>query len=322
MKLFITIPDFSLHGGIRVIIEWANRLTQWHEVYLHNLKGQERPAWIAIDPRVTLCGDSMAGMDALIITSPHSIHFAQRPDRPAKVFLFLQMLEHLFRPHDKAWNDACHAMYSLPYPMFSISQWNMQYLEPLRQAPMHYIGNGVNLDDFPIDTTGKEERTVLVEGWEAGNPTKDIRHLGPAVAQILRRKGIRILAYGAADIRTNRWVPHEYVKRPSLAVMNQMYRQASVLIKASLCDARSCSPMEAMTKGTVTARAINDGDDDLVHRVNCLRSRYELAPLQQNAEKLLADGELRQNLANTCLGYVQQLSWDYWMHQINHIISQ
>ena len=100
--------------------------------------------------------------------------------------------------------------------------------------------------------------------------------------------------------------------------MNQLYSQATILVKATLYDARACAPMEAMCKGTVTARAIMHGDDDLIHGENCLKCGYDKDHLYRNAKELLTNHELRKRLANNCIEYVRKYNWDYWMEVINN----
>ena len=265
-NVFITIPDFSLHGGIRVILEWANRLTVWHSVHLHNLKGETHCNWFNINPDVKLVGANMKGMDILIITSPHSIHFQDRPDLPERTFIFMQMCEHMFKPNDKDWQRKCYTFYTSKHHLISISKWNINVITNQfgRKGVTHYVGNGVNLDHFPISNKPKDEGTVLIEGWESGNSSKDPDHIGPKVAARLKADGYSICAYSAKPLVTMSDVPDEYYCKPSLAQLNELYERATILIKATKYDARSCAPMEAMTKGTVTVRGIIEGDDDLI----------------------------------------------------------
>ena len=77
MKLLITLPGVSVHGGIRVILEWANRLSKWHEVTIYSLTNQ-RPDWFNINRNVRYVTQFERFHDALIITSPHTIDLAQR----------------------------------------------------------------------------------------------------------------------------------------------------------------------------------------------------------------------------------------------------
>lgn len=323
MKILITTPDFSAHGGIRVIMEWANRLTKWHDVTLYPLKRVQNHLF-SVSKKLKVDYDpQIKDFDCVIITSPHSIHLEKQIQPGQKCFLFLQMMEHLFRPNDTEWFELCYQMYSSKHPMFCISSWVIDALHAqfTRKSYTHLVGNGVNLDEFPISHTAKNKKVVLVEGWDAANPTKDVHNKAAKVAiELKHNHGVQIKAYGR---QRPRFMPNEideYVALPSLADMNRLYEEATILIKASKVDCRSCSPMEAMTKGTVTARAINMGDDDLNAGQNCMRSLYNENLLYGHAEALLLSDHFRNNLADTCRKYVQTYNWDYWMQNINSII--
>jgi glycosyltransferase involved in cell wall biosynthesis len=206
-----------------------------------------------------------------------------------------------------------------------ISGWNKRFIEKnfhCHHEYIHYVGNGVNFNDFPIMADCKKDgKTILVEGWESTNPTKDVDAIGPTVAQMLREDGYRILAYSQMPLERFPDTPHEYYFRPSIERLNQLYERATVLIKASKYDARACAPMEAMTKGTVTVRAISLGDDDLINDKNCIRVPYcNEVDLYREVKALLNDNEKLTRLKNNCLEYVQKYSWDYWMPQIERIL--
>lgn len=322
MKIFITTPDFSLHGGIRIILEWANRLAELHTVYLYSLKGGQC-TWFDISPKVHIVADEsvLKHTDCLIITSPHSIHLADRP-YPVRKFVFMQMCEHLFRPKDQQWQSLCKKFYTTPHHLISISKWNIDMIKTDfgRTGVTHYVGNGVNLDHFPISHKPKDGKTILVEGWEPGNPSKDAEHIAPRVAARLRAEGYHILAYSGLPLKTMPFVPHEYYHRPSLQQLNELYERATIMIKATRYDARSCAPVEAMTKGTVTARAIDKGDDDLTDGINCRKVPYLEQMLFAAANNLLLNNKRREDLGEKCKQYVQQYSWDHWIPVINNIL--
>jgi glycosyltransferase involved in cell wall biosynthesis len=324
MKIFITTPALSTpHGGIRIIIEWANRLSQWHEVGLYSLK-QDNSNWCKLSDKVKLLkSSSMEGYECLIITSPHTIDFEKRKDTPKKVFIFAQMAEDRFSPQDKNWYNKCLRFATSKNPMFSISQWNIDYFKSQgRTTETHYIGNGVNLKDFPISHKPKDGKTVLIEGWECYNRAKDTRGIAHTVALKLKKKGYRIIAYSQFPNKTNKHIPDEYHCSPNQFKLNELYERATILIKASKFDARSCAPMEAMTKGTVTARAINSGDDDLIHGYNCLKTGYKESLLYESAITLLENESLRTELAENCYKTIEANSWDYWMEKINGILTK
>lgn len=322
MKIFITIPSFARHGGVRIIGEWSNRLCEWHDVYLHCLSGEIKWDWFALNPKIKLMDADMSGMDCLIITSPHSIHFQNRPDAPKKIFIFAQMAEHLFNP-DQQWKKKCLELYTSKHPMFSISEWNIEEFKKLgRKGITHYIGNGVNTEDFPIERPEKDGKTILIEGWEAYNQAKDIDKLAPKVAQRLKKEGYKIIAYSQFPLKTLPGIPDEYYYNPDLKTMNDLYRRATILIKASRYDARSCSPCEAMSKGCVTVRAIIKGDDDLIHEHNCLKVGYNINQLYEATKRILKDEHLRLRLQEQCYKHIEEYSWDYWMEKINKILCK
>lgn len=323
MKIFLTTPSLrSPHGGIRVILEWANRLSKWHKVYLYCEK-VDRCDWFKIDGAVTITHklEVMAQCDCLIITSPHNAHLQFKEYAPAKIYMFMQMLEHMFNDNPE-WHERCKMFYQSQYPMFSISVWNMEALrnDYGRIGEMHYIGNGVNLDHFPISTNPKSGKIVLIEGWEGYNGAKDTDKIAPKAAKRLKANGYKIWAYGLTPFKTMTDVIDRQFIKPNLQQLNALYEEATILLKASKYDARACAPMEAMTKGTVTARAIILGDDDLVDGQTCLRSGYDEDQLYDNAIRLLTDNELRRSIAGACYDYAENYTWDYWMERINKIL--
>jgi len=328
MNIAMTVPSMAVpHGGIRIILEWANRLSVRHKVTLFCRKGKTPPAWIDISPKIIITSNQrdLREHAILIICSPHDIDLIKMRDMPRRKFVFLQMLEHLFKPGDLRWLNVCTRAYGCNVPIILISKWNQAYIErnfPLRDAPIYYVGNGVNFKDFPIEANCKKDgKTILLEGWESSNASKDPEAIGPMAAQMLREDGYKILAYSHLPLNRFSDVTNEYYLRPSIGKLNELYRRATILVKASRYDARSCSPLEAMTKGTVTVRAITQGDDDLKDRENCLRVEYyDEVKLYNTVLKLFDDQELLKKLKINCLEYVQKYSWDYWMPQIEGIL--
>lgn len=322
MRIAYTIPSIARHGGMRIMFEHLNRLLEFgHEVVAYYPR-RGKPDWFQIHPHVQWEWnyEKLRGVDVLVITSPHTIDMVRKINAK-KTFLFCQMAEHLFRPHDRKWQAQCRNFYIAPFPMLSISKWNIEMFEKQfgRTAPTHYIGNGVNVQDFPIDSSVKDGKTVLVEGWECSNPSKDVDHVAPNVARRLKDEGYTILAYGALPIKVLPSVPDEYHEKPDMKTLNELYSRATILLKASKYDARACAPVEAMTKATVTARAIIEGDDDLIHGVNCLRSEYSFDGLYASAKSLLESPDLRGELSAACWTTLPR--WEKIMPSINQILT-
>lgn len=324
MKVLITIPAFGANGGLGVIIQWANHLANYHEVYLWNLRGNTNTTWHKISVKVKQGKPNLEQMQVVILTSPHAAFMLDHIRPHQKCVLFLQMAEHLFNLKDRQWQQACKKFYQAPHLLLTISGWNRHMLiHHFDRDPDQtlYIKNGIDLSLFPISTKAKQGNLVLVENWESTNPTKDPLHLGPQVAAQLKKEGYSIICYGARPLTIFKDVPAEYHVQPTLKKLNELYERATILIKATRYDARACAPVEAMTKGTVTARAIRQGDDDLIHGQNCLKVAYQPAPLYEAAKRLLTNPRLRQRLADHCLQYAVGLSWEKVMAQVNQLIS-
>jgi glycosyltransferase involved in cell wall biosynthesis len=319
MKITITTPSLKIpHGGTRVLNEWANHLSRYHDVTLFVQDGVKHCSWMPVKVKMSNRLSSISLADLVIIGSPHSIHLERKAK---KAIIFMQMAEHMFTDR-KIFNDMCYRFYNSPNLLLSISEWNIKFLlEQGRKGKIVYIGNGINLEDFPLNTTAHKDNIVLVEGWECGNnKSKDVDHIAPQVAERLRDEGYRILAYSQKPLTTMSHVPHEYYHCPTLAQINDLYTRAKILLKASKYDARSTSPIEAMTKGTPTVRAIIQGDDDLVDQVNCLKVDYDAQKLYNAAKFLLTNPAVYDIIRYNCIDHVVEIDWNKEIQKINDIL--
>lgn len=322
MRILVPIPSFEPHGGIRVMVEIINGLARrGHVVYVFPVaKLGNKNSW-TWDNRVKFVYLVPPNLNAILITSPHSMHFF----KPKKTVLHMQMLEHMFCPEDVHWYKRCKQFYEADAPLLTISDWNRRELiEIFGRDPnrTHYIGNGVSFADFPIEEfPDKEPNTILVEGWVNYNPCKDVKRLAPKVAARLKEDGYKIISYGLLPISDYADIVDEYYIKPNLTKLNDLYRRATICVKASLYDARSCSPVEAMTKGTPTVRAIVEGDDDLIDQYNCLRVPYCEDALYEGACRLLNDPALYRSLQENGYSYLRSFcDWEFWITAIeNHL---
>ncbi len=314
----MTCPTLAPHGGIRVILEWANHLPD----VVVRVPKVEPVDWMRVAPHVRLVesDEALEQCGTLIVSSPHGVEYLTR--RGVRRFVFLQMLEHLFRPNNRTWQHACAKAYRTDDPLILISGWNERVIRTQfrRRGPIEQVGNGIDLTDFPIERVKKSGDVVLVEGWDAGNVTKDVDGIGPKVAARLKADGCTIVAYGRNDDPRTPGILDEYHAKPDLATLNDLYRKATILLKATRYDARSCAPVEAMTKGTVTARAIVEGDDDL-DATNSIRVGYDQRQLYRAARRLLDDEGLRAELSENCIRYAEEHSWDKMMPRIRAVLS-
>src|SRR5690606_10548835 len=108
MNLVITVPLLSSpHGGLRVLCELASRLSNYHSVSLYVEKGSIDCNWFDFPSSIRVVKDMsyIRKADCVIIGSPHSIHLARYARK--KVFIYLQMLEHMFNPTNTKFYKQC-----------------------------------------------------------------------------------------------------------------------------------------------------------------------------------------------------------------------
>ncbi|MFT3704648.1 MAG: hypothetical protein QM802_19945 [Agriterribacter sp.] len=325
MKIIYTLPGIETpHGGYRIVMEHLTRLQALgHEVALFVESNKTNCSWYPHTFPIISTKHDFKYYDCIVIGSPHSIWLQDSIKSYQKCFLFMQMDERKFRTNDPFWDRLCRLFYTSKFPIIHGSLWGEEICRSLgRTGPMHYIGNGVNFDHFPIEHSEKDGLVILLEGPFNKNPAKDVDQLALKVAQQLKREIPRlyVLAYGF-DLTKNLSGIDEYIARPSLQEMNRFYRQASILVKATKYDARALSPIEAMTKGTVTSRAIISGDDDLINGYNSLRCDYDFDTLYQYSKSLLEHPAQRNILSENCIKYVQEnCNWDKIIDQLNSIL--
>lgn len=337
MKILITSPSLAPHGGVRVLIEHANGLArQGHDVTLQVVHKPEPglPNWVDFHEEVDIQSGAIkfhpGRFDAIVYGSPFMAMQFHQHYKNANAFLLLQMCEEMFNPDNKAYVRQAIESYHLPIPIIGISQWNKDRILEVHKRdpklPYHLIGNGVSNDFCPgIKDQGL---TILVEGWIGYNPAKDIDAIAPRVARHLKQKyNARIIAYSqfplTHPLAKHTDVPDEYYVQPTKEQIVRLNQRATFLLKASHYDARSCAPVEAMKCGTPTVRAIDLGDDDLLHEYNCLRGEYDYDEMIEHAEAMIESQVLWCRCVQNGLQYAEiNLSWKHWSNELYKIISQ
>jgi hypothetical protein len=316
MTITYTLPSITQpHGGYRIIFAHIEGLqAKGHDVRLYVSEGDATCDWYDITFPVTK--DIGAINTGLVVHgSPHSMN-----DYPY-CFQFVQMAEHLFRVNDPQWTKASYAWYHTNHPKLYGSNWVGEFLH----GEKHYIQDGINLSHFPIERPSKPGNILLVEGWERGNNAKDVQAIAPKVAMRMKQWGWRVFAYGFRPLTRYTDIPDVYIQSPTLEQLNELYRQASILVKATRYDSRALSPIEAATKGCVTVRGIIHGDDYLVNGVNCYRVGYDYdevlaATLRAaNADPAIREAayEMVQAMAwNPIIDQIEKIYANYWSREI------
>ena len=335
-NILILCPSLAIHGGIRVLVEWSNHLARrGHTVTFHIVQpvGYRWKSWIDFDPAVRVIVGQLISVDydIVVASTPMLALMLDSTNAPCKKFYLLQMLENLFEPNNKEWVDMCIKSYKVSFPIIGISKWVEEEVRKHRgEGTMYYVGNGVS-DDFK---PGKKDEglTVLVEGWGGYNDAKDVDLLAPRVAEVLHREyGAKIIAFSQFPLTFHKkakqyeYILSEYHEAPSREELVRLYQRPTFMLKASKYDARSCAPVEAMKCGTVTVRAIERGDDDLIDGYNCFLTEYDFQELLEEAERVIfafnSQAPIYELVVNNGLKYAaSELNWETQITKIENIL--
>jgi len=110
---------------------------------------------------------------------------------------------------------------------------------------------------------------------------------------------------------------------PTADKIVELNQRAHIMLKASMYDARSCAPVEAMACGAVPIRAIFHGDDDLIHGHNAMVSAYgDEQAFYNNAKRAIEDIQLWINLRISGAEYRKQyLEWEKVIYDLIFIFE-
>lgn len=337
-NILILCPSLAIHGGIRVLVEWANHLARrGHTVTFQIVQpaGYRWQSWIDFDPavRVQVGQVIRVDYDIVVASTPMLALMLDSTNAPCKKFYLLQMLENLFEPNNKQWVDMCIESYKVSFPIIGISKWVEEEVRKHRgDGKMYYVGNGVS-DDFKPGQKD-EGLTILVEGWGGYNDAKDVDLLAPRVAEVLYKEyGAKIIAFSQFPLAFHKKAKQyehclsEYHEAPSRDELVRLYQRPTFMLKASKYDARSCAPVEAMKCGTVTVRAIERGDDDLVNYHNSIITPYDWGKFYGRARDLCniiknvgVERALGSYQKNGLEYAARELSWEIRMNEIENIL--
>lgn len=311
MKITLTCPAFAPNGGIRIIIDVAHELAKRHEVQIFcpDLTSPYHPVTLKVINHT----EGLKDQDILLICSPHHIHLKDLKIK-AKKFAYIQMIEHLFQPGNMRFK-AQSLRFCRELPFITMAEWGLEEILKFGNRNRYlYTANSVNFEHFPI-INKRNKTTVLLESPMAINSTKDKNQIGLKIGRRLKDMGYKVVGYGAIKADMD-----EFHVLPDLETMNRLYSDAMILIKATQLDFQSAAPLEAGTKGCVTVRGINKGDDNLIHEVNCLRVPYNEDLVLEQTLRILKDEELRKTLAKNMINYLKENPWEKHVKQMEEFI--
>lgn len=308
MKIAYIAPT-GIFGGVRIVVEHLNRLTQrGHTCTLISTTGQP-VMWLACNFEQRQLTDPGTGYDVVVGTAVPTWPMAVELGKGARAFGLLQMADWLFEAKDSPAQKEMLAQFTAPVEVLAISNW-LANLSEAAGHTTHRIRNGIdsNLffpESFP-DLPPFDGITVITEGY-SHNAAKDVdEYFKRAVRHARWDEGRKIRAIGFSQFDKT-FEFDAYWKAPIQDLIRRIYTAGDIFLKASRYEGRPGPDMEAMACGAVVCRAIGTGDDDLRDEENCLKVSYgDYEGFYKNFLRLCDDVDLRARLRENGLRYVRE----------------
>jgi len=324
-------------GGVKVIHEYANRLTQMgHQVTLvyplitdqNRLTGIFKTNLRALYNRITKVTEDLyytpdnrvtalvvkkviprylPKADFIVATGWQTANWvANLPAEHGKKIYLLQHFETYFRQ-----KQAVLATYHLPLTKVAIAQWIIDKLNAIGENALGPLGNAINHSEFFL-TNNLPDRPIDIIGIFHHLKVKGPKDLIQTLCALKRRQNITavLIASRRPVHRIPRWI--KVVIRPSLESLREIYNSAKVFLHTSHSEGWGLPVMEAMACGCAVAAYASEGVREFTQdRQNALLCPVgDNKVLTQLAQNLLMDEEIRKNLISEGLKTVKNYSWD------------
>jgi len=342
---FISIPM----GGVKVIHEYANRLTRnGHEVtlvypfqiqtnLLYRLKKQvvrrydalfdtERNLYYTPAPAVKVLvikrirAKYIPNGDAVIAIGWQTVkQVYQLPAECGRKYYFLQSFETYFGNTKKVLET-----YHLPLIKMAVSQWIINELSAINEIAEGPLGNSINRDEFFIKNENSNRPIDIMMLYHPARikGAKDAL----SVLKTLKKQYTDLKTTLIAARQPVHFIPSwiNLIIRPSIETLRELYNKSKVFLHTSRLEGWGLPVMEAMACGCAIVACQNRGVMEyLIHDTNALLAPIgDRKTLLSQLNQLLQDAHHREKLAKQGLKTVHQFSWESSVSKFENIISK
>lgn len=342
MRISFLLSSLGLSGGVRVVVEYANRLSERGHVVTLVAPGQTRSPemLLALHPSVRICESDlplrskMNGVQKVALTLSLA-HATPPSDRlvathtPTTLVSFLA--SKVLRKGRAIWlfQDYAEMFAHRPFEFWLMRhalRWHEMVLsvssdckqELARFSAGRIVVVGEGLSDAHLFQP-------LPHAQRPKGPNKAIFYLGDQRP----RKGLQdflaaaVIAY-AQEPQIELWIalkdaesipcdlPHRIIHRPSRQALIQLYSTCHLFVSASWREGFGLPPLEAMACATPVVLTDSGGVREFARDgVNCLMvPPRQPAKLAEAMLRVLCDDRLAEHLSKNAAQTPQQFSWD------------
>jgi glycosyltransferase involved in cell wall biosynthesis len=351
MQITFILPSFiaTPMGGVKVIHEYANRLTQMgHRIALvyplitdqNQLTGIFKTNLRALYNRITKVTEDLyytpdsrvtvlvvkkaiprylPKADFIVATGWQTAYWVAKlpADYGRKIYL-LQHFETYFRQ-----KQAVLATYHLPLTKIAIARWIIDKLNAIGENALGPLGNAINHTEFFLNKE-LSDRPIDIIGIYHHLKVKGPKDLIQTLCALKRRQNITavLIASRRPVHHIPRWI--KVVVRPSTESLRELYNSAKVFLHTSRSEGWGLPVMEAMACGCAIVASCNKGVlEYLVHNKNALLAPIgNIDTLRQQVTYLLDNENLRNTLVKNGLDTLNNYSWESLTNIFENILIQ
>lgn len=329
-------------GGFRVVYEYASHLVKrGHDVsvvhpaglylglqkndrvvrnllkyILFALTGKYLPhPWFRLDRRVrclwipSLKYWFVPNADVVVATAWETAEWvATYPENRGRKYYLLQHLEDWAGDRERVLRT-----WKLPLKKIVIAQWLLELAIQMGQKA-RYIPNGLDCETFGLDIPPESRQPHQLLMLHHEFKWKGVED-GLAALELVKKSWPELEAtlFGVKRPVVGRlpsWI--NFVENPSRRALRNLYNQAAIFVAPSWGEGWGLTACEAMQCGSaVVMTSVNGHTEFGVDGVNALMSPAQNPELlAENIKKLLADPDLRSQLARNGVETMREFSWE------------
>lgn len=334
-------PVVSPGGGMKIILEYANRFVQegyvvnivypatlnWksrnlkyklksiYHYFYHEIMGWKCRRWFNLDSRVrefhtiSLNFHHIPKSDIYIATEARTAPYvAKYPVEKSRKFYFIQDYENWYL------NDSdLRSTYHLPLNKIVIADWIADIVRNEEKEHCKVVKNSFDFKYFVKSKEITERDKFTVGILYHTHPRKDFNMAFHAL-EIVHEKypQLKVLAFGTAERPADLPEWYEYWQKPNRMDHNYIYNNASIFIGSSKVEGWGLTVGEAMICGASIACTDNNGYREMAidGETALLSPVSDSKSLAKNIIKLIEDDSLRIMLATKASRFIQQFTWE------------
>lgn len=346
MKINFITPDVSRTGAIRVIVEYANRLSKrGHEVLIlypffplnyrhggnffkllifirkilrfilrlgdiHNKSNLFAEQNFTVKQIPTINSIFISDADFNITSFwPIAMKIGKFNKKKGEKVYFLQANESSFISAEK-W---VRKSFELPFHFLSVSNYNRDIIKSTYGVDAEVIQNGINFSVFYNDSKDFNKETLNISFINNLNPIKKIELIVEAIQKVKKHySNITFTSFGECRPEN---LPEfvEYFKNPDDRTIREIYCNSDIFVMSSREEACPLSPGEAMAcKCAVVSTPVGGLVDYAINNETILFVEHgNPESIYQAISKLVEDTELRKRISLGGYNYVREkLKWE------------